>query len=478
MIARSRTLLARYVPPGAIMLAVLTFAAYGAGLVRDRIFARTYGAGPELDAYNAAFVLPELLLDVLVASGLTAPFVPVFTTLGRDDPDAAPRFAQTVLTLAVAVTAAMSLLLLLAAPWTVHVIAPGFDEVNQARYLDLFRLMLLTPIVFAASIALGEVLVAERHFVYYALAPILYNVGIVLGTVLLHDRIGIAAAAVGAVIGSFLHLGIRLVGMRRTTVRVRFRLDLRMAADPRVPAPDGAQDAQPPDRAADVPVLHPRRDDPRGGQRHRGQLRAELPERARRADRGRDLAGGVPGAVELVGGRRPTGDFSRLVRTSAVTITLTSIVAAIGLVVVAPLAIRVLLGGGKFDADDVALTATVLAAFALSVPFDALGNLLARSLYATHNTVLPLGAAVAGFVVTVATTLVLVDRVGIVAIPLGLRGGLRRPDGAPGHRARRGGCGRVRPRRRRRRSPPEAPARSRSSASSASRSAAWSARRR
>ena len=61
MIARSRTLLARYVPPGAIMLAVLTFAAYGAGLVRDRIFARTYGAGPELDAYNAAFVLPELL---------------------------------------------------------------------------------------------------------------------------------------------------------------------------------------------------------------------------------------------------------------------------------------------------------------------------------------------------------------------------------------------------------------------------------
>ncbi len=90
--------------------------------------------------------------------------------------------------------------------------------------------MLITPIVFAASIALGEVLVAERHFVYYALAPILYNVGIVLGTVLLHDRIGIAAAAVGAVIGSFLHLGIRLVGMRRTTVRVRFRLDLRMAA--------------------------------------------------------------------------------------------------------------------------------------------------------------------------------------------------------------------------------------------------------
>ena len=45
---------------GAIVLSVLTFGGYLMGLVRDRIFARTFGAGAELDAYNAAFVLPEL----------------------------------------------------------------------------------------------------------------------------------------------------------------------------------------------------------------------------------------------------------------------------------------------------------------------------------------------------------------------------------------------------------------------------------
>ena len=101
-----RAVLARYLPQGAILLSVLTFTAYGMGLVRDRLFARTYGAGAELDAYNAAFVLPELALDVLVASGLTAPFVPVFTSLARQAADAAPRFAQTVLTLAVMVMSA------------------------------------------------------------------------------------------------------------------------------------------------------------------------------------------------------------------------------------------------------------------------------------------------------------------------------------------------------------------------------------
>jgi len=59
------------------------------GLVRDRIFAPTHGAGPELDVYNAAFVLPELALHVIVASGLTAPFIPIFSSLMRDGLDAA-----------------------------------------------------------------------------------------------------------------------------------------------------------------------------------------------------------------------------------------------------------------------------------------------------------------------------------------------------------------------------------------------------
>ncbi len=80
------TRLDRLLPRGAILLAVLTFGGYAMGLVRDRIFARTFGAGTELDAYNAAFVLPELALDVLVAGGLTAPFVPIFLGL-RDGAD-------------------------------------------------------------------------------------------------------------------------------------------------------------------------------------------------------------------------------------------------------------------------------------------------------------------------------------------------------------------------------------------------------
>jgi putative peptidoglycan lipid II flippase len=422
--ARIRALAARFLPQGAILLSILTFGAYFAGLLRDRMFARTFGAGPELDAYNAAFVLPELALDVLVASGLTAPFVPVFSSLRRADPagDAAPRFAQTVLTLAVLAMAVCSLLLLLVAPATVRLIAPGFDEASQALYLDLFRLMLITPILFAASITLGEVLVAERRFLFYALAPILYNVGIVVGTVLFHESMGIRSAAVGAVIGASLHLAIRVAGILRTSVRLRPRMDLHM------------------------PAL-------------REFLRLMIPKMLSHpiepltflffTSVATTLAAGSVSAVSfarnfqsvpvsLIGvsialaafpglsAAWAAGDrsgFGREVRRNALTIGTLTTLAAVGLVVVGPLAIEVLLGGGRFDAEDVRLTAGVLAAFAFAVPFDALSHLTSRGLYATHNTVLAVLASIAGFAVTIGTTLALVGPLGVIAIPLGFAAG-------------------------------------------------------
>ena len=52
------------------------------------------------------------------------------------------------------------------------------------------------------------------------------------------------------------------------------------------------------------------------------------------------------------------------------------------------------------------------------------GHLTARGLYATHNTVLAVAGSLAGFGVTIAATLLLVDSVGILAIPLGFAAGM------------------------------------------------------
>ena len=145
LVRRALAFAVRFLPTGAVILSILTFAGYAMGLVRDRMFARTFGAGPELDAYNAAFILPELALDVLVASGLVAPFVPLFTGLRAEAAETARAFGRSILTLAVGVMGLTSLVLIVFAPQTVDLIAPGFDAAERDLYIELFRLMCVTP---------------------------------------------------------------------------------------------------------------------------------------------------------------------------------------------------------------------------------------------------------------------------------------------------------------------------------------------
>ena len=86
--------------------------------------------------------------------------------------------------------------------------------------------------------------------------------------------------------------------------------------------------------------------------------------------------------------------------------------------------VHVLLGGGKFTAEDVAVTSAVVAAFALSVPFDALAYPLSRGLYATHDTLRQVLASFAGLGAVVLATTLLVPEFGILGIPLGYAAGV------------------------------------------------------
>lgn len=421
----ARTWLDRLLPRGAILLAVLTFGGYAMGLVRDRIFARTFGAGTELDAYNAAFVLPELALDVLVAGGLAAPFVPIFLGLresGGGD-GAAHEFGQTILTLAVLVMAVASAVLFVVAPFTVSVIAPGFQATAERElYTGLFRVMCVTPVIFAASITLGEVLVADRRFLFYGLAPLLYNGGIVAGTVLFAGRLGIYGAALGAVLGALLHLGIRIAGIGRTGFRIRPRLAVRTAAVRefvRLMIPKMASHPIDPLTFLYFTALATRF----------GAGSVSAVSFARNFQSVPVSLIGVSIAVAafpILSAAVASGDRPAFVRTLATNLATTAVLtsgAAIGLFILSRVVIAVLLGGGAFGSEDVALTAGLLAAFALSIPLESLTHLLARAFYATHNTLIPVLASVAGLVVIVVVGESLAPSLGITAIPIAFTAG-------------------------------------------------------
>jgi putative peptidoglycan lipid II flippase len=415
---RVRGLAARFVPRGVAVLSALFLVSYVLGLARDRVFAQTFGAGIELDAYIAAFRLPELLFDVLVEAGLAAPFIPIFVRLRGIDPAAGDRFARTILTAAVTIMGVASVGLFVFAEATIDLVAPGFVGEQRALYLDLFRIMLVTQVLFAASLTLGQVLLAEQRYFWYAVAPLLYNAGIIIGTIGLSDVIGIHGAAVGAVLGSAIHLGSRFIGLRHSRFRVGPEWELRtasirefvrlmlpkMVAQPLEPTVflfftniastiaigsvtivDYARNFQ----GAPVTLI---------GVAYAVAAFPRLSSAYADADRGR---------------------FLRLVVTNAASITVLTVGAAIGLVVLGELVIGTLYGGGAFGPDDVSRTAAVLAVFALSIPFESLAHLLSRALYATHNTILQVLSSLAGLAVTIGATLVLLPTLEILSIPLG-----------------------------------------------------------
>ena len=420
MRGRIGSLAGRVIPQGAAVLSVLIFGSYVMGQVRDRIFARTFGAGSELDAYNAAFVLPELLLDVLVEAGLAAPFIPIFMRLRASDTDReeADRFARTILTGAVAVMGVGAAVMFVFADATTGFIAPGFDGTQRELYVSLFRVMLVTPVLFAASLTLGQVLLAEQRFFWYGVAPLLYNAGIILGTVLFSGSLGIYGPAIGAVIGAAIHLGSRFIGLRHSRFRIRLGWGARTSSVRefvRLMLPKMASHPVEPMTFLFFTAV--------ASSLAAGSVTAVSFARNFQS---------VP--VSLIGvafslavfprlsTAYATGDrraFMVLLRTNLASIALVTSAAAVGLLLVGELAIRILLGGGAFDAEDVSLTATVLAAFALSVPFESLTHLLSRAIYATRHTLLQVLASLAALGVTVLATLVMAPSFGIVAIPLG-----------------------------------------------------------
>jgi putative peptidoglycan lipid II flippase len=410
-------------PPGALLLAVLTFASYLVGLARDRVFARTFGAGSDLDVYNAALVLPELVLDVLIFAGLSAAFVPVLLRTERDDPAATTAFTRTILTAAWVVMAVAVGVLYIIAPWTVTIVAPGFDDQQVALYTSLFRQMCATSLVFAISFALGELLVARQRFLAYGLAPLLYNLGIVLGALVLGPRIGIEGVALGTLVGSLLHLGIRIVGVRRTDFRYRpalavrtpeFREYIRLAI-PRVIA-------QPIEAVTFLFFTSVASGMAAGSVSSLSFARnfQSVPV---------SLIGiaFAVAAFPVLSRVAATGDrtrFGALVRDNVLTIGVLSALAGLALALVAGLAIRLLLGGEQFDDEDVARTTALLTVFAISVPLEALTHVLTRAIFATHETLLPVLASVVGLVTIIGVVELLRPSEGLMAVPIAFGAGM------------------------------------------------------
>lgn len=196
----------------AFILGVASLLSRIVGLLRERVFTTTFGAGDTFDAFVAAFRVPDAIFNLVVVGALSAAFIPLFTQkLVKDKGSTeAFRFAAAVLNMMIGIVGVLSVLYCIFAPQIVHLITPGFSGDKLRLTTMLSRVMALQPILLSISFVMSGVLNSYKRFVAYALAPIVYNFGIIFGVVVLVPIIGLSGLAWGVVLGAALHVLVQL----------------------------------------------------------------------------------------------------------------------------------------------------------------------------------------------------------------------------------------------------------------------------
>ena len=194
------------------------------GLLREMAIAWRVGAGAEVDAYQIAFVLPEILNHVVASGFLSVTFIPLFTRrLIRQGEAEAGRVFSNLLCIFGAVASLGVAVAMIFAPRLVGWAAPGLEDPEaMAAAVRMTRIILPAQVFFFAGGLLMAVQFAREHFLMPALAPLVYNLGIIAGGLLLGPWLGIEGFAWGVLAGAFGgNLLLQWAGARRLGLRFR-----------------------------------------------------------------------------------------------------------------------------------------------------------------------------------------------------------------------------------------------------------------
>lgn len=211
----------------ATLLAGSTLLSSGLGLFRDRLlngmYYENYKVG--IDAYTAAFTVPDFMFFILVSGALSVTFIPVFNQrLASGNKKSAWQLSSSLINFMALITLVTSVLIIIFAESILrYIIAPGLSESGMALATSMMRVIAVNPFLFAIATVIASMQQAIGRFAFYALAPTIYNIGIIIGALFFTSGItifgvqifegGIMGVALGVVLGSILQLVVSSIGL-------------------------------------------------------------------------------------------------------------------------------------------------------------------------------------------------------------------------------------------------------------------------
>lgn len=226
----------------ATLLAGSTLVSSLLGLYRDRILNSLYLPGPNnvgypvgIDAYTAAFTIPDFMFFILVSGALSVTFIPVFNQrLVTGNKKSAWELSTSLINLMAAATLVTSILIIIFADVLVTLVSPGLSESGHGLAVSMMRVIAVNPFLFAIATVIASMQQAVGRFAFYTLAPTIYNIGIIVGALFFTNGLsifgwqiidgGIMGVALGVVFGSILQLLVSSLGLIGLGFDYRFKI--------------------------------------------------------------------------------------------------------------------------------------------------------------------------------------------------------------------------------------------------------------
>ena len=199
------------------------------GLLREMVIAYIGGTGAEVDAYQVAFIIPEILNHVLASGFLSVTFIPLFSKyMAQDQTEQGYELCNTILTVLGTLFAVVIILAVLFASHLVSWLAPGIDNpVVLAKAIKMTRIIIPAQFFFFAGGLFTAIQFSNEAFKLPALAPLIYNIGIISGGMALGPYLGMEGFSWGVLGGSFLgNFVLQYYGAKRVGYSYKWQFNL------------------------------------------------------------------------------------------------------------------------------------------------------------------------------------------------------------------------------------------------------------
>ena len=193
-----------------VIIAVFSLLAKLLGLVRDAVFSHQFGAGVTIDAYFAAFRIPDFIYNLLILGTFSVAFIPVFSEYLMKDEEDASTLASSIINVTLIMMLILTALAFVFIDPLTRAIAPGFTGEAYDLTKLFTRIFLLSPLLLTMSSIVSSMLNSYKRFALVAIAPVVYNLSIIAGAIWLYPRMGPVGLALGVVLGAFLHFAIQV----------------------------------------------------------------------------------------------------------------------------------------------------------------------------------------------------------------------------------------------------------------------------